>query len=156
MKILTFTLADKHYGLKIDQVLRVIAMRPPTPVPETADFVEGVISLRGKIIPLINLRKKFSLSAGFVTKTSRIIVCRLDTYFVGVIVDSVLDVLTLEDSQITPPDDVLKNVSYLLGVLRKSNDIFLVIDMQSLLSHEAKVDLDHIRERVEIRKRACA
>jgi len=153
MKVTVFTLADKEYGVDISQVREVIRMKEITPVPDTAGFVEGVISLRGRVIPIINLRKKLGLEEKPITSANRIIISRLDSHFVGVVVDSVTDVISIEEEDITPPDEVLKKARYLVGVCKLGERLILVADMEKLLSDKDRATIGKVEKRVEVRKK---
>jgi len=153
MKLTVFTLADKEYGVDISQVREVIRMKEITPVPDTAEFVEGVISLRGHVVPIISLRKKLGLEEKPTTSTNRIIISRPGNHFVGVIVDSVTDVISIEGGDITPPNEVLQKAKYLVGVAKLGERLILVADMEKLLSSKDRTVIGKVEKRIEVRKR---
>lgn len=153
MKITIFKLVDKDYGVNIDQVNEVIRMREITPVPDSADFVEGVISLRGAVVPLINLRKKLALPDIKLNPHNRIIITELNKKLVGVIVDSVSDVITIDEANITPPDEVLKQADYLIGVGKLENRLILIADISKLLDAKSKAGITNVYSRVELKKK---
>ena len=95
MAIVVFNILNREYGINISQVREVIRPRRITPVPESAGFIEGVIMLRGKVMPVVNLRKKFGIEAKALDKKSRIIIAQLENHTLGVIVDAVSDVLRI-------------------------------------------------------------
>ncbi|MCX5679990.1 MAG: chemotaxis protein CheW [Candidatus Omnitrophica bacterium] len=154
MELVIFRLADKEYGADIRQIRQVIRMREVTPVPDSAAFVEGVISLHGKVIPLVSLRKKMGVSAEKPSRWSRIIVTTLDSNLIGVVVDTVSDVISVETASITPPDDVLKNASYLEGVAKLFNRLILIVNIEKLLTKDDRIGIDEVHKKVEIRKRS--
>ena len=152
MKIVVFSVADKDYGADISQVREVVRMRKVTPVPDAASFIEGVISLRGKVIPLINLRKKL----GFESKSgdsNRIIVTKIQDSWLGIRVDQVKDVVTLKDEDVTKPDEVLKGARYLLGMAKWQGNLVLIADLKEILAGEEKEKLQQVQERVEVKKK---
>jgi len=149
MKFVIFSLADKAYGVDINQVIEVIRMRKITPVPDAAAFVEGVVSVRGKIITLINLRKKLGIEAKPLGKSDRIIVSRTEDHVIGLAVDSVSGVVNIDKADIASPDEALSDASYLVGVIRKENRIILLADIEKLLTKDAKEDLARIKSRVK-------
>ena len=153
MKITILKLADKDYGVSINQVNEVIRMREITPVPDSADFVEGVISLQGFVVPIVNFRKKLNLSEAKLTRHNRIIITELNKKPVGVIVDSISDVITVDDESITPPDDVLRQADYLIGVGKIIDRLILIVDISKLLNAQAKTGINSIYKKVEIRKK---
>ena len=153
MKITVFALADKEYGVDISQVLEVIRMREITPVPDAADSVAGVISLRGKVIPVVGLRKKLGLEEKALSKLNRMIITHVNSHTVGVIVDSVSDVLSIEEAEITPPDEILKKAKYLIGVGKTGKRLILLVEMEKLLSEKEKTSISKVEKRVEVRKK---
>lgn len=153
MKTMIFSIADKEYGVDIAQVREVVRMRQVTPVPDAAEFVEGVISLRSKVIPLISLRKKLGFEATQISQPSRIIVTQINGHRIGVIVDGVSDVIAIEQGAITPPDEVLKEARYLVGVARVTKRLILVIDIERLLTEDTKTTISDIEGRIEVRRR---
>ncbi len=152
MKILVFSIGDKDYGADITQVREVIRMRKVTQVPEAAAFVEGVISLRGRVIPLINLRKKLGLESQEVP-SNRIVVTTIQNHWTGILVDQVKDVVTLKPEDITKPDEVLQSVTYLVGVTRWEGRLVLLVDFAGFLKGEESEGLRKVQERVEIKKK---
>ncbi|HNX68904.1 MAG TPA: chemotaxis protein CheW [Candidatus Omnitrophota bacterium] len=152
MKIVVFSVADKVYGADISQVSEVIRMRKVTPVPGAANFIEGVISLRGKVIPLINLRKKLGLE-GAVVAFNRIIVTKFGEGRLGILVDQVKDVVPLGPEEITRPDEVLQSARYLTGVAKFNGNLVLIVDLAELLKGEERETLQQVQERVEIKKK---
>ncbi len=150
MKILIFSLGEKDYGADITQVREVIRKRKVTPVPETAAFVEGVISLRGKVIPLINLRKKLGMKSQDVS-SNRIVVTTIRNHWIGILVDEVKTVMTLKPEDITQPDEVLKNAAYLTGVAKWEGRLVLLVDLGGFLHGEESEGLQKVQERVEIK-----
>ena len=152
MKIVVFSVADKDYGADISQVREVVRMRKVTPVPDAASFIEGVISLRGKVIPLINLRKKL----GFESKSgdsNRIIVTKIQDSWLGIRVDQVKDVVTVKSEDITQPDEVLRGAAYLVGVTKWQGKVILLVDLTGFLRGEESAGLQRVHERVEIKKK---
>ncbi|MEI8350135.1 MAG: chemotaxis protein CheW [Candidatus Omnitrophota bacterium] len=154
MKIVVFSVGDKEYGADIIQVREVIRMRPVISIPDVADFVEGVVSLRGKIITLINLRVKLGLAKQKLQKTNRIIITQFNEHMAGVIVDNVSGVLNITQEAITMPDDMLKGADYLLGVARREKRLILIVDILKLLSHDAAKSIQKVQESIEVRKKS--
>jgi len=155
MKAVIFSLADKEYGADISQVREVLRMRKVVSVPDVAGFIEGVISLRGKVIPLINLRKKLGYEARS-GKSGRILVTKTGDHWMAILVDEVRDVVTLNEGDITQPDEVLQSVRYLKGVAKLGKNLVLIVDLTELLKNEERDDLKKLREKVELKKRETA
>lgn len=124
-KFLTFTLGDEEYGQEILQVREIIGMIDITPLPQTPEYVKGVINLRGKIIPVVELRLKFSMPSVEFTEETCIIVVEVtdqvnteERFHMGVIVDSVSEVLDISKDQIEPAPQFgcTVNTEYILGM----------------------------------------
>ena len=152
MKALIFSVGEKDYAAEITQVREVIRKRKVTPVPETASFVEGVISLRGRVIPLINLRKKLGMNSQEVP-SNRIVVTTIQNHWTGILVDQVKEVVTFKPEDITRPDTVLQGAAYLVGMTKWEGRMVLWIDLSELLKSEEKESLQKVQERVEIRRK---
>lgn len=149
MKAAVFIVANKEYAVDIEHVCEVISMRKIVPVPDTPGFVEGVISLRGKAIPLISMRKKLGIQDEPVNP-GRIIITQFNNHRIGIVVDSVSGVVLLRPGQITPPDDVLKEARYLIGISRIEKNLVLVLDIEKLLSSSDKKSIKEVHERVVV------
>lgn len=154
MKTLIFTISDEDYGLDIAHVQEVIRIRKFVPVPEAADFVEGVMSLRGKIITLINLRKKLGLTSKDIKKTDRIIATHVKGHSIGIVVDKVLGVLDVDPSSVTAPDDALRNASYLTGIAKIGSQLIMLMDLENLFSPESIATLTKVKDQVELRQKS--
>ncbi|MCA1785542.1 MAG: chemotaxis protein CheW [Desulfotignum sp.] len=139
-KYLTFTLADEEYGIGILKVKEIIGMMAITSVPRTPDFVKGVINLRGKVIPVIDLRLKFGMDAIPYTDRTCIIVVEIDademTIQIGIVVDSVSEVLNIKQEEIekTPSFGTSVNTDYILGMAKIDSGVKILLDIDRVLS----------------------
>jgi purine-binding chemotaxis protein CheW len=147
-KYLTFTLAEEEYGVGILKVKEIIGMMPITSVPQTPAFVKGVINLRGKVIPVVDLRLKFSLESIPYSERTCIIVVEIDseshTILIGIVVDSVSEVLNIkgEDIENTPTFGTTLNTDYILGMAKTEGRVKLLLDIDRVLSTEEIQILD--------------
>ncbi len=134
-KYLTFYLASEEYGVEILKVHEIIGMLPITRVPRTPQFVRGVINLRGKVIPIIDLRERFGMSQDGAEETC-IIVVQVRGIQLGVVVDKVSEVLNIADGDIepTPSFGVDVNTEYLLGLAKSDGRVRLLLDIDRVLS----------------------
>lgn len=134
-KYLTFFLADEEYGVEILKVHEIIGMLPITRVPRTPTFVRGVINLRGKVIPIIDLRERFGMSTEG-AQESCIIVVQVFGIQLGVVVDKVSEVLSIVDSDIEPTPSFGVDVSteYLLGLAKGEGRVRLLLDIDRVLT----------------------
>lgn len=141
-KYLTFSLAKEEYGVGILKVKEIIGMMPVTSVPQTPNFVKGVINLRGKVIPVIDLRLKFGIEAADYTERTCIIVVEItgehSSVLVGIVVDSVSEVIHLksEDIEETPTFGTRLNVEYILGMAKTNDGVKILLDIDRVLSSQ--------------------
>ena len=150
-QLVIFNLGTETYGVDIVIVREIIRMQSITSVPRTPDFVEGVINLRGKIIPIIDLHKRFELSKAEETKDTRIIVVEVGDISLGMIVDSVNEVLRIPSKDIDPPPQVINsgiNKEYLRGVGKVEEDLIIILDLEKILHEEEHKELEESIEQV--------
>ncbi|MFO7910722.1 MAG: chemotaxis protein CheW [Desulfotignum sp.] len=139
-KYLTFTLADEEYGIGILKVKEIIGMMAITSVPRTPDFVKGVINLRGKVIPVIDLRLKFGMPSIDYTDRTCIIVVEIDaddmTIQIGIVVDAVSEVLNIKEEEIenAPSFGTSLNTDYILGMAKIDKGVKILLDIDRVLS----------------------
>lgn len=146
-RFLTFTLEDNIYGLPIRFVIEIIGVLTATKVPETPDYVKGIINLRGRIIPLIDVRLKFGKEEIPYTERTCIIVVDVNGVAVGLIVDKVDDVLQLEDDQIAlPPSGGSLGFEnrYIEGIGKVNETVLLLLDAEKLLRTEEMEIIENI------------
>jgi len=141
-KYLTFCLAGEEYGISILKVKEIIGMMPFTVVPQTPKYIKGVINLRGKVIPVVDLRLKFSIEAAEYTERTCIIVVEITatgrTILMGIVVDSVSEVLNIKaaDIEATPSFGTKLNTEYILGMAKAGGSIKILLDIDKILSVE--------------------
>ncbi len=141
-KYLTFSLEDEEYGIGILKVKEIIGMMTITSVPRTPEFVKGVVNLRGKVIPVVDLRLKFSMESIPYTERTCIIVVEIDTksetVLIGIVVDSVSEVLNIKESEIeeTPTFGTSLNTDYILGMAKMEGGVKILLDIDRVLSNE--------------------
>ncbi len=141
-KYLTFSLASEEYGIGILKVREIIGMLPITSVPQTPEFVKGVVNLRGKVIPVIDLRLKFGMPEIDYTERTSIIVVevtgRSDTVQIGIVVDSVSEVVNIksEDIEDTPKFGSRLNTGYILGMAKLEGRVKILLNIDQVLSSE--------------------
>lgn len=139
-KYLTFSLNKEEYGIGILKVKEIIGMMPITTVPRTPEFVKGVINLRGKVIPVIDLRLKFSMEAIPYSERTCIIVVEIEsqdsTVLIGIVVDAVSEVLNIkeEDIEETPAFGSRLNTDYILGMAKMEGRVKILLDIDKVLS----------------------
>jgi purine-binding chemotaxis protein CheW len=148
-KYLTFALAEEEYGIGILKVKEIIGMMNITPVPQTPDFVKGVINLRGKVIPVVDLRLRFALAAAAYTERTCIIVVEVAgenaSVMMGIVVDAVSEVLNIRGADIenTPTFGVRLDTDFILGMAKAAGGIKILLDIDKVLSSEDLVAIRH-------------
>jgi len=142
-KFLTFFLEDEEYGIEILKVQEIIGMMSITPVPRTPSFVRGVINLRGKVIPIIDLRLKFGMPAIAQTEETCVIVVRAQGVEMGIVVDKVSEVLDIATEEIDPVPSfgATVNTAYILGIGKAAGNVKLLLHIDKVLSTDEVVDL---------------
>ena len=141
-KYLTFTLADEEYGIGILRIKEIIGMMPITTIPQTPEFVKGVINLRGKVIPVVDLRLRFGMGSIDYTERTCIIVVEIDaqagTVMIGIVVDAVSEVLNIkaEDIEDTPTFGTKLNTEYILGMAKMEGSVKILLDIGRVLTGE--------------------
>ena len=138
-KYLTFTMANEAYGINILKIKEIIGMMQITMVPQTPDYIKGVINLRGKVIPVIDLRLRFGMEAMEYTERTCIIVIKIEGYegviLTGIVVDSVSEVLNIKDREIedTPTFGVDLISECLLGIAKMERGVKILLDINRVL-----------------------
>lgn len=141
-KYLTFSLAEEEYGIGILKIKEIIGMMPVTSVPRTPDYVRGVVNLRGKVIPVIDLRLRFSMAEKAYTDRTCIVVVEIGGQaagmVIGIVVDSVSEVLNIknEDIEDTPAFGTTLNTEYILGMAKVEGGVKILLDIDTVLSGE--------------------
>jgi purine-binding chemotaxis protein CheW len=139
-KYLTFTLAEEEYGIGILKIKEIIGMMPITSVPKTPRFVKGVINLRGKVIPVIDLRLRFGIEELEYTERTCIIVVEIEgqtgMVLIGIVVDAVSEVLNIkgEDMENTPTFGAKLDTQYILGMAKMEGGVKILLDIDQVLN----------------------
>ncbi len=140
----TFRLAGETYGINVMQVQEVLRYTEIAPVPGASYHVLGIINLRGSVVTIIDARLRFGLAQGEVTDNTRIVVIETGTHVVGILVDSVAEVVYLRQSEIDHAPNVGTDESskYIQGVCNKNNELLILIDLDKLLSDEEWAEIE--------------
>ena len=139
-KYLTFSLAGEEYGIGILKVREIIGMMVITSIPQTPGYVKGVINLRGKVIPVIDLRLKFGMASTDYTERTCIVVAEIKggdrIIQIGIVVDSVSEVLNIKPGEIedTPTLGARMDMSYILGMAKMAGGVKILLDIDRVLS----------------------
>jgi purine-binding chemotaxis protein CheW len=141
-KYLTFSLAEEEYGIGILKVKEIIGMMHITTVPQTPEYVKGIINLRGKVIPVVDLRLRFTIDSIDYTERTCIIVVEVQkesgTVMIGIVVDSVSEVLNIkgEDVEETPTFGASLNTDYVLGMAKTEGGVKILLDIDRVLNQD--------------------
>lgn len=133
---LTFRMGEERYGIEILRVQEIIQMMTVTPIPRTPAFVKGVVNLRGKVIPVIDLRMKFSLPANNANEQNCIIVVDLGDMHMGVVIDSVSDVINFPKDKIdkVPSFGVNLDTAFIRGIGKEDEIVTILLDIHAVLT----------------------
>lgn len=146
LQLVTFSIGEEEFGVDILKVQEIIRTMEITKVPRAPEFVEGVINLRGKVIPIIDLRRRFGLDSREHDKHTRIIVIEINNMIVGFVVDSVSEVLRIPANTVEPPPPVVAGLEseYISGVGKLEDRLLILLDLDRLLSGEERDMLENI------------
>lgn len=142
-QVVVLELAGEAYGVEIGRVQEIIRMQSITTIPNGPEFVEGVTNLRGRVIPVLDLRKRFGLPQSEATRRSRIVVAELGEHTVGLVVDGVSEVLRVSSDLVEPPSTLVasEDAAFLRGVAKIDERLILLLDLAQILSREESGDL---------------
>ena len=145
-KFLTFSLGAEVYGIEIKFVTEIIGMQPVTEVPDLPEYVKGIINLRGKIIPVIDVRLRFKKPAMQYNDRTCIVVVDIKNIAVGLIVDTVAEVLTIAEQNIVPPPQIHQggyHQRFTKAIGKVGDDVKLILDSDRLLSNDDLIALEN-------------
>jgi purine-binding chemotaxis protein CheW len=146
-RFLTFALDEELYGIGIRYITEIIGMQPITKLPEVADYIKGIINLRGKIIPVIDMRLKFKKNEIEYSDRTCIIVIDTADIHVGLIVDNVADVLSLNDDMIVPPPNERSGIQnkYIDGIGKTEDRVILLLNCEKLFLESEIEEISNIK-----------
>lgn len=138
MQLVSFRLGGETYGIEITRIREIILMGAITQVPETPPYVKGLINLRSMVIPVIDLRSRFSLPENELTDESRIVVLNVGHRTIGIIVDSVNEVLRVSADQISPAPPTVASLGneYMTGLVRLKEELLILLDVDKLFGEQ--------------------
>lgn len=141
IQLVSFKLDQEEYGVNVLKVREIIRMPNVTRVPNTPHYIEGVINLRGKVIPIISMRKRFGLPEGESTNQTRIMVMDMDGELMGFVVDAVSEVIRISESEIQPPPAVVNGAveqECLSGVINQAERLLFFLNLEMLISQDER------------------
>ena len=144
-KLVTFRLGDDLFAADIFSVERVLRYTAPTSVPDMPAYIEGVIDYQGRVVPIVNLRRRFEMEHLEVRNETRILILHSDGEWIGVVVDAVTAVTPFDPATVAPTPRLFRGLAgeYLKGIVRMSERLVIFLDVERLLSSTERIALDH-------------
>jgi purine-binding chemotaxis protein CheW len=146
-QLVVFKVGSEEFAVDILLTKEVVAMREITPVPETQAYVEGVMNLRGNLVPVIDLRKRLRASnMGAHSDESRIIVSNCDEKLTGLIVDGASEVIRVSSEMVEPPPDLVSEIGadYVEGIINLKSRFITLVNLKTVLTEEIRCELDQV------------
>jgi purine-binding chemotaxis protein CheW len=141
---LTFVLGEEEYGIEILKVQEIRGYDAVTPIANTPNFIKGVVNLRGKIVPIVDLRIKFNLGKVVYDEFTVVIILNLSGRVVGIVVDGVSDVMALKDDQLREVPSLVTSIDtkYIVGLATVEQQMLILVDIEQLMSSQEMALLD--------------
>ena len=149
-------LASETYGIDIEAVREIIHVQEITQAPQSPKFVEGIIDLRGQVIPVVNLRERFNLSEGDRNKDSCIVVVDIEGRGIGLMVDAVTEVLSIDSGSVVLPSSIIMTADsvYLRGIAKLEGRLIILLDLQRVLPDRERDDLANVADTARLERTA--
>jgi purine-binding chemotaxis protein CheW len=146
LQLVSFNIGDEEFGVDILQVQEINRMLDVTRVPNAPEYVDGVINLRGKVIPIVNLRRRFGMPRKERDKHTRIVVVELSGQVVGFVVDAVSEVLRISRAVTEPPPSIVGGVreEYITGVGKLEDRLLILLDLEKVLTAGEGIHLKEV------------
>ncbi len=140
-KFAVFRMGDEVFGIEIERVVEILKSQKTYTLPELPEFLSGVITVRGEVIPLLDLRRRFGIASTF--KKERTMIVRYDNEKIGLVVDEVKEIMSLDTKDITYPPSIFKGLKkkYLTGLGKRGDTIIIILNLDDLLTSEEKIML---------------
>jgi purine-binding chemotaxis protein CheW len=146
-KFVVFTVSGEEFGIGLDRIFEIIKPQKATPLPGVPNYISGVINLRGAVLPLMDMRKRLNVKP--VPKKEKIIIVKMHGEKIGLLVDSVKEILNIEEEQIAPPPSIFKGLKpeYLKGIGKMSERLIIILNLDILLTSEEITLIGDITEK---------
>jgi len=142
-KLVTFRLGEDRFAADVHAVERVLRYTTPTSVPDMPDYIEGVMDYQGRVVPLVNLRRRFELPVVATNSETRTLILNVSGEWIGVVVDSVSEVTPFDPAKVAPPPKLFRGLAgeYLKGIVRHGDKLVIYLDVEELLSTTERIAL---------------
>jgi len=143
-KLVTFRLGDDLFAADIFSVERVLRYSAPTSVPDMPDYIEGVIDYQGRVVPILNLRRRFEMPVAEVKNETRTLILHAGGEWIGVVVDAVTAVTGFDPGAVAPPPKLFRGLAgeYIKGIVRMAEKLVILLDVEKLLSSTERIALE--------------
>jgi purine-binding chemotaxis protein CheW len=142
-KLVIFRLGEDLFASDVHSVERVLRYVAPTPVPDTPEYIEGVMDYLGRVVPVVNLRRRLELPANDARGDTRIVVVHVSGEWIGVVVDGVTEVAAFDPTTVTAPPRLFRGLTgqYLRGIIKLGNRLIMYLDVEHLLTSTERISL---------------
>jgi len=154
VQLIVFRAGNEEFGINIDAVREIIKVGIITSIPESPDFIKGIINVRGEIVTAIDIKSRFSLSVSKETESKHIIVIKKDENLFGLIVDEVIEILRILKKDIKSSPSLIDEINqkYVSGVIPHEGRLIVLLDLDQVLSHQDLIPLPHLKKTKFIEK----
>lgn len=145
-KVVVFKIESEEYATAISQVERILEFEKITRIPDSPDFLKGVINYQGRIIPVIDLKRKFNLPGTNIKDNSKIIIAKHRDGDIGLIIDDVSQVMDISDGMLSPPPDIISGIlgEYIIGIIKLEKRIVIYLDLGRILNFNERNALKQV------------
>lgn len=145
VQLVTFRVGGEEFGLDVFSVHEILSYQQPTPMPRAPEFVEGVLDVRGTLVPIVDLRRRFETPQVAYDEDTRIVLVDFNDERLGLVVDSVTEVLRAPETAVSPPPAYIRGLAaeFVRGIVRVGERLAVLIDLDRILSSEERIALAH-------------
>ncbi len=153
VQLVTFRVGGEEFGLDVFAVHEILRYQAPTPMPRAPEFVEGVLDVRGTLVPIVDLRRRFETPEVVYDEDTRIVVVDFNEERLGLVVDSVTEVLRAPETAVSPPPAYIRGLAaeFVRGIVRVGERLVVLMDLDRILSSDERIALAHADPSVDER-----